>query len=280
MPSHRRIRNMLGATAAAVALVAGSLIGAAAAQAAAPPPPSIAALGDSISQAYDACGYRACPTYSWSTGSVSSVNSHASRLRALGATGLVVTNNSVVSVKAAGLPAQAQAAVTQKAQYVTVQIGANDACTPTVAEMTPTAAYEASVLAALTTINQGTPTAKIFVASVPNLKRMWEVSKSKGGARLIWAAARICQSMLVRPTSTTATDNARRDQVQARVNEYNAALARVCTPARNCTFDNNAVANYVFTASQISTLDYFHPSIAGQAKLAEITWPLTPYGAP
>ncbi|KQM81186.1 GDSL-type esterase/lipase family protein [Agromyces sp. Leaf222] len=280
MPARRRIRYALGATAAAFALVATTFFGAAGAQAAAPPPPSIAALGDSISQAYDACGYRACPTYSWSTGSVASVNSHASRIRAAGVPALVVSNNSVVAVKAAGLQAQAQLAVTKQAQYVTVQIGANDACTPTVATMTPVAAFEASVLAALTTINQGSPNTKVFVASIPNLKRMWELSKGKAGARLIWAAGRICQSMLVKPTSTAAADVARRDQVQARANEFNAALARVCTPARNCSFDGNAVANYVFTASQVSTLDYFHPSIAGQAKLAEITWPLTPYGAP
>ncbi|GAA1938005.1 SGNH/GDSL hydrolase family protein [Agromyces allii] len=271
---------MLSATAAAVALVAGTLVGATTAQAAAPPPPSIAALGDSISQAFDACGYKACPTYSWSTGSVASVNSHASRLRAAGATSLAVTNNSVVGAVAAALPAQAQLAVAQRAQYVTIQIGANDACTTTVAGMTPTAAFEASVLAAITAVNTGQPTAKIFVASIPNLKRMWEVSKGKAGARLVWAAGRICQSMLAKPTSTAAADVARRDQVQARANEFNAALARVCTPARNCTFDGNAVANYVFTSSQISVLDYFHPSIAGQAKIAEITWPLTPYGAP
>lgn len=271
---------MLCAAAAAAALVAGTLAGATAAQAAEPPPPSIASLGDSITQAFDACGYRTCPAYSWSTGSASSVRSHATRLRAAGATTLAVTNNSAVGAKAANLPAQAQLAVTQKAQYVTVLIGANDACTSTVAGMTPVSAFEASVLAALTTVNQGTPSAKIFVASIPNLKRMWELSKSKAGARLVWAAGRICQSMLVRPTSTLSADVIRRDQVQARVNEFNAALARVCASVANCTFDRNAVADFAFTSSHISTLDYFHPSISGQAKLAEITWPLTPYGAP
>jgi lysophospholipase L1-like esterase len=279
--AHRRsIRTSLGAVVATLALVAVSFVGAGSAQAAAPPPPSIAALGDSISQATAACGYRNCPTYSWSTGSSSTVKSHASRLRAAGATTLAVYNDSVTGVKAAGLLAQAQAAVTQQAQYVTVQIGANDACTPTVAGMTPTAAFGASVLAALQKVNQGTPTARIFVASIPNLKRMWALSQAKSGARLVWAAGRICQSMLAKPTSTAAADTARRDQVQARVDEYNVALATACASVANCTFDNYAVANFTFAAGHISILDYFHPSISGQAKLAEITWPLTPYGAP
>ncbi|GAA1526248.1 lysophospholipase L1-like esterase [Agromyces terreus] len=280
MVRHRSIRTALGAVVATLALVAASIAGASGAQAAAPPPPSIAALGDSITQATDACGYKDCPAYSWSTGTSSSVKSHATRLKAAGATTLAVYNNAVTGSKAANLLAQAQKAVAQQAQYVTVEIGANDACTTTVAGMTPTATFSASVLAALQTINQGTPTAKIFVASIPNLKQMWSLSKSKAGARLVWAAGRVCQSMLAKPTSTAAADNARRDQVQARVVEFNTALAAACAAVSNCTFDGNAVANLAFTSSHISVLDYFHPSIAGQAKLAEVTWPLTPYGAP
>jgi len=27
-----------------------------------------------------------------------------------------------------------------------------------------------------------------------------------------------------------------------------------------------------FSASQVSTLDYFHPSLSGQAALARVTW--------
>ena len=39
-----------------------------------------------------------------------------------------------------------------------------------------------------------------------------------------------------------------------------------------CTFDGNAVFGYQFTRSDVSSLDYFHPSLSGQAKLANITW--------
>jgi hypothetical protein len=39
-----------------------------------------------------------------------------------------------------------------------------------------------------------------------------------------------------------------------------------------CRFDDLAVFNYHFTAGQVSRLDYFHPSLSGQATLASITW--------
>lgn len=262
----------------AIALIATFGITAPAQAAPAPPPASMAAIGDSITQAMDTCGYRDCPQYSWSTGTSSSVGSHASRLRAAGASTLVVYNDAVSTAKSAGLAAQAQRAVTQKVGYVTVQIGANDACTRTVAEMTATTTFEANVNAALAQLSTGLPTATVFVASIPNIKRMWELSKGKSSARLIWGLAKICQSMLAYPTSTKAVDVTRRDIVQQQVNEYNAALARACAAYANCRFDGNTVANFAFTASHISTLDYFHPSVAGQAKLSEITWPKTPYG--
>jgi hypothetical protein len=35
------------------------------------------------------------------------------------------------------------------------------------------------------------------------------------------------------------------------------------------------VYNFAFTKAHISTRDYFHPSLAGQAALANITWPVT-----
>jgi lysophospholipase L1-like esterase len=262
-------------TAAIAALI---LVGAGPADAAVPLPTSMAALGDSISQGTDSCGYKDCPANSWSTGTSASVNSHASRLRAAGATGLVANNDSVAGVKAAALLGQAQKAVSQNVGYVTIQIGANDACTSTVAGMTPVATYEAQVSQAVSLIATSLPTAKIYVTSIPNLKTMWNLSKGKVGARLIWSLGKVCQSMLANPTSTATADNLRRDAVQQRVTDYNAALARVClSVGSNCTFDGNVVATYAFTASQISTYDYFHPSVAGQAKLAEITWAKSPY---
>ena len=51
-----------------------------------------------------------------------------------------------------------------------------------------------------------------------------------------------------------------------------AALAAVCAPFVNCKWDNLATFNYQFAASDVSTIDYFHPSVTGQTHLAATTW--------
>lgn len=236
----------------------------------------MAALGDSITQAAMSCsGLISCPTNSWSTGSTASVNSHASRLRAAGATSLVAYNNAVSGAASNALPGQAQKAVTQGAQYVTIEIGANDACTRTVGAMTPTATFQANVQAALSALAASPASPEIFVASIPSLQRMYDLNKSSTSARLVWGLLKICQSMLEKPTSTATADVQRRAAVQQRVDEYNQALALACASVAKCRYDGGAVANYAFSKADISMRDYFHPSLSGQATLAAVTWART-----
>jgi len=271
-------RRALAALAASALLLAGSLVSASAANAAPPPAQvvSMAALGDSISQAAMTCSsLTSCPANSWSTGSTTSVNSHFLRLRAAGATGLVAYNDAVSGSASAALPAQAQKAVSQGAQYVTIEIGANDACTRTVAAMTPTATFKANVQAALASLAASPSSPEIFVASIPSLQRLYDLNKSSISARLAWSLLQTCQSMLANPTSTKTADVQRRAAVQQRVNEFNQALAEACAATAKCRYDGGTVANYAFTKSDVSTRDYFHPSLSGQATLAALTWPKT-----
>ncbi len=60
--------------------------------------------------------------------------------------------------------------------------------------------------------------------------------------------------------------------VAARVDEYNAAIVRVCAAAERCIDDGGAVFAYDFSADEISAIDFFHPSIAGQRAIAGIAW--------
>jgi hypothetical protein len=39
-----------------------------------------------------------------------------------------------------------------------------------------------------------------------------------------------------------------------------------------CRTDGGATYNTTFVASDVSTRDYFHPSVAGQTKLAAVSW--------
>jgi lysophospholipase L1-like esterase len=279
MAMSTRVRRTLATLAAGALVVIGTMSGASAATAAtsAAPVTSMAALGDSITQAAMTCsGYTVtCPANSWSTGSNTTVVSHLQRLKALGAPTTGVYNDSVSGSLSSALPGQAATAAGQGAKYVTIEIGANDACTRTVAAMTPTATFRANIDAALTTLKNSAAAPQIFVASIPSLQQLYDVNKGSSTARFTWSIFGICQSMLANPSSTSVTDTNRRAAVQTRVNEYNAQLQQACAAVPTCRYDGGAVAAYKFTKADISTKDYFHPSLTGQATLARITWAAT-----
>ncbi len=248
-----------------------ALVAAPNAKASVPLPGSMAALGDSISQAYDACcSYGDHPAYSWSTGNDASdgISSHYERIAALNPT---ITghqyNDAVTGSKAANLPTQVSNSVAQNAQYVTILIGANDLCTSSASTMTSTANFQSQVAAALASLEQGLPTAEIFVSSIPNIYQLWSALHTNFFARTVWGVAGICQSML--SASNTETQ---RQQVVTREQAFNQILQQTCGQYANCRWDNYATYNYKFAASQVSTLDYFHPNRSGQAALATVTW--------
>jgi lysophospholipase L1-like esterase len=242
------------------------------AQEAPPPPSTMASIGDSITRAADACcWYGDHPAHSWSTGGAGSdgVTSHYERLRDLNPAIAGRNHNDAVSgAKMASGPAEAQRAVSQRAQYVTLLLGANDVCTSTPRAMTPVRTFRAQARETLQILIAGLPAkAVVFVASIPDVYRLWQIYHTNLVARLVWRAAGICQSLLA-PTRTEA----QRQQVRQRVIAFNTVLANQCAAYSRCRFDGNAVFNYQFARSQISKLDYFHPNLAGQAALAQVTW--------
>ncbi len=277
------VRRALAASAALVLTLSSLTVGATAAHAA-PQPSSVAqmaALGDSITRATMTCStLSGCPANSWATGDSTTVNSHYLRLKALGAPVSSPSNLAVNGATSRALFDQASSAAAQGAQYVTIEIGANDACTSTVSAMTPTDEFRANVHAAIYALATSSSSPEIFVASVPNLLHLYELFKKNATARATWTALQICQSLLANPSSTKPADVQRRLAVQQRVNEYNTALHEVCAAVTQCRFDGFEVANYKFIKSEVSTRDYFHPSISGQAKLASLTWQKTQWVSP
>ena len=239
-----------------------------------PIPNSMSSLGDSITRAFNACGWFVdCPERSWSTGTYSSVNSHYLRIlnrnRQINGRN---SNDSRSGARMVDLDGQAASAVSRGVEYVTIAMGANDACTSSETSMTPVETYRAQFQAAINRISGALPTARIFVASVPDIKRLWFIGKDSSSARNAWASFGICQSMLANPTSTDPADEDRRNRVRQRVIDFNAALAAVCSATPHCKFDGNAVFNFQFTLSHMSTWDYFHPNTSGQTAAADVTY--------
>jgi lysophospholipase L1-like esterase len=235
-------------------------------------PDSIAGIGDSITRATDVCcWYGDHPGQSWSTGggALDGIRSHYEHVRALnpGIQGHNF-NDARSGAKMRDAQAQAQAAIAQQAGYVTILMGANDVCTSSPSTMTSVSDFHAQFAAAMSVLSDELPAgSRVFVSSIPNVYRLWQLFDDDVVAQLVWSVAQICQSMLS-PTNTEQD----RQFVLARVQAFNQVLAEVCSQYPICRFDDYAAYNYQFSASQISRLDYFHPSLAGQAALASLTW--------
>ncbi|MGH2706831.1 MAG: DUF7118 family protein [Actinomycetota bacterium] len=239
----------------------------------APPlPNSMASLGDSITRAYNACGFFSdCTARSWSTGNDAAVNSHYQRIRKKNEA-LTAHNVARSGAKVDELEDQAASAVFQGVEYVTILVGANDACTSSESDMTSLVTFEERFRAAVETLTEELPEAALFVSSIPDIKKLWLVGKDEPDARNAWEAFDICQSILANPTSTDPADEARRDRVRRRVIDYNDVLEEACLDHRSCKFDENAVFSYPFTLGHVSRWDYFHPNATGQAVLADVTY--------
>jgi lysophospholipase L1-like esterase len=238
-------------------------------------PSSMASTGDSITRAFNTgpLPFTDWPPNSWSTGSSSTVNSHYRRILAANRRILGRNFNDARSgAEMDALATQAPNAVAQRAEYVTVLLGANDLCAGSEAGMTPVTTFEAEFVAGMEMLARGLPSARIYVVSIPDVYRLWEILHTNANARFVWTVGGICQSMLANPASTAPADTARRQRVRARNIAYNDVLATVCARYVHCRFDGNAAFNTDFVASDVSRWDYFHPSVAGQAKAAAVTW--------
>ena len=235
-----------------------------------PVPTAMASLGDSMSRAFNACApqFGECPAAVWSTGTNPNVDSQYSRILAANpALAGHVFNDAVSGATMSNLNGQATNAVAQGVDYVTVEMGGNDACKSSEAAMTSVATYQSQFQLAMTTLENGLPNVRVLVASVPDIERLWFVGKDNPNALTVWSAAGICQSMLASPQSTNQTDIDRRTRVRQRVIDYNTALATVCAQYTNCRYDGS-VFDWPFELPDVSSIDYFHPSLTGQTMLA------------
>ncbi|GGW81933.1 SGNH/GDSL hydrolase family protein [Streptomyces lomondensis] len=235
-------------------------------------PSSVAAVGDSITRGFDACDVLSdCPEASWATGTSPEVDSLAVRL--LGRAGAVERswNYAVTGARMADLPGQLAQAVRRKPQLVTVMVGANDACRATPSAMTPVSAFRADFEDSLRSLRKALPRTQVFVASVPDLKRLWSEGRGSSMAKQVWQLG-ICPSMLGDADALDTAATLRRDTVQKRVEDYNKVLKEVCAEDKRCRYDGGAVYDYRFGTAQLSRWDYFHPSVNGQARLAEIAY--------
>lgn len=234
-------------------------------------PSRMAAIGDSITRATNVCcWYGDHRRHSWSTGGawLDGIRSHYERIRSDNP--VIAGRNFNVASRGAKMrhgPDQAAAAVAHEAEYVTILLGANDVCTSSASTMTSVRSFREKFVETMATLTSGLPDTPVFVASIPNVHHLWKLYRDSAVARAVWRTARICQSML--GSDNTATD---RQKVLRRLRAFNDVLAEVCADSPSCRFDGYAVFESPFERRHVSKLDFFHPSLSGQAQLASVTW--------
>jgi lysophospholipase L1-like esterase len=138
------------------------------------------------------------------------------------------------------------------AEYVVVELGGNDLCQETVAEMTSVAEYRTQFRNGLAAVANHAPNALIYVASIPDIYNLWFIrgfnDDQTGQARkahFFWdnfTGYHIpCHSLLDNPTSNDPADVQRRQQVRQRDIAYNGVLAQECAAVIRCRYDGNAL---------------------------------------
>ncbi|GAA4963343.1 SGNH/GDSL hydrolase family protein [Actinoplanes utahensis] len=239
-------------------------------------PASMVALGDSITAGLGSClAYVACARNSWSTGNNSAIESHYERI--LGKNKKIKgkgENLADPGAEADALATQARRAVDRKPEYVTILIGANDACARDVSGMTPVATFREEIDEGLARLKKGLPKARVLMVSIPDLYRLWQVGRKSSKAVEMWGRTGICPSMLAAPTSTAPADQQRREKVRDRVDAYNSQLQKACKAyGTKCRWDGGAAHRVDFDLGMVSQFDYFHPNAEGQKELAEVVYP-------
>lgn len=229
-------------------------------------PDGVAVLGDSISRATNVNGdsFGDQPIHSFATGSApdDGIVSHFERLKALEpGLDIVPFNDARAGARIDEMSEQAQSAGKQRAEYVIVLLGANDVCAGTSpADFTASLRAGASALAPLG--------AQVLIASVPDVAKLVDLYGENETARAVWEGFHICPRVLAADADL--------DAARALVLAYNGALEAEAS-ARGWRWDGGAVTDVVYQPGDVSTVDYFHPSLAGQARLAEVTWAAGPY---
>lgn len=234
---------------------------------------SMAALGDSISMAanLDPSRFGDNPGHSWTTGGVpdDNVTSHHERLQ--DEVGDRTVNLGRSGARMRDLARQADRAVEFGARYVTILMGSNDACADSVSRMTSVDAFRSQFRDAAKRLDEGLPEgALVYVVSIPDVGQLRDLFWDSSEARGVWRLFNVCQALL--RESATEEDVA---AFHERLVDYNKVL-REESGTFGFRFDGEAVFRREIRAEDVSTLDFFHPSLAGQARLAEVTWEAGP----
>jgi len=248
-------------------------------------PTLVGAIGDSLTVAVNAePRFGDQPQHSWVLGDDpdDGVESHVERLRTFGGDPLTVMAarpGAAIATAVGQAERVVAAAPPDGPAYVTFELGANDICAPTLETSTDPATFARSVDAAFAVLADGLPAGStLVVLSVPDVTRLREVLEDVPQATSLHRQYGVCTSVLGERVAL--------DAIRERIAAYNAALVAGCgalaATGLDCRHDlagppEGSLFGATFELDDLSSLDYFHPSLRGQARIADASWRLTPW---
>ena len=235
------------------------------------------------------------PKRSWAAGLDGGVNSHATYLRGMarakrqsfsvynvavtGATSSDPVHHNDIAHQVDAVLNWSEKNLKQGApDYVTLELGANDLCGDTNAEMTPVTTYGDSIRDGVARLLESNPKSKILIAGIPDVEHLRDVAYNSiltgigpyARCHGLWNSLKVCKNVLIE------NDPVKRNEVAQRIADYMHELETI-TQEANEKFGadhvrfSRAVNAYRFTDAQIS-IDCFHPNRIGQQSLANVTW--------
>ena len=172
--------------------------------------------------------------------------------------------------KVADLARQFVRAAAFRAQLVTVQSGGNDVCSARdAAHVTPVASFRRSVDAAFEIARTRMPDARIFVTSLTDEARWNDRSATIPGNDSKLSDGTLCDPQL---DANGAQSPARRRQIQAAEQRYDAILRDVCSRDVHCRYDGGAFFRLEYDREDVAPTDAFHPSVRGLRRMAATAW--------
>lgn len=239
-------------------------------QTSAKPEYAMAALGDSVTAAFNAEHLGPNRNLSWATGS-GNIDSVLAKLRRTKPDyNVTATNLSISRATSTLTPIQATLLKYKKIDYATIIIGSNDLCMSKINDQTGMDTFTTNIKTTISELVTQNPNIKIDLGAIPNLNHLHEIGSKIPHCKKRWDTL----SFLCPPILKKDLTDEELKFFKSRWTLANYNINHVATMyPENVTFINR-LAEPEFTTEHLSQIDCFHPNTKGLELIAQVFWEL------
>lgn len=223
------------------------------------------ALGDSMTAGLNADAPFDQRDRNWSDGK--EIDSHAVRLAKKFGVEVISKNVSVSGSRIDSLASQTAKLLDDnyKPDYVTILIGANNICDGDLKPDELSAIGKNQLSDSIQALIRANENIKVIIGAIPKINFLYELLHEDTTCQENWRTFNVCYNLL-------QSTKFEREKGIVRWNAYNEIQKEVAAMyPKNVKFTSR-LSDEIFTVEDISRIDCFHPNMAGQKKMAEVTW--------